>query len=182
MPRTNPQQLMATKDKKDKKIRISVPGGSGVSRELEQKFKRCKSAEIPHLGSLRSGGQKFPDKSWTMIHIFGSHILRMELHRPSAERSFRKKMRKFETKFPKIWLKFAPKFLVLSWQVEKSYPQISPDISHQRFQISNQISPKNFTTQVCRHGNPKDVVRLNDRIHRANSSHSLKFFVERLLA
>ena len=44
-------------------------------------------------------------------------------------------------------------FLVLSWQVEKSSPQISPDLSHQRFQNSNQIAQKS-TTHFCRHGNP----------------------------
>ena len=88
--------------------------------------------------------------------VIGLHFC---YHRPSAERSSRKKDAKFETKFPKILpkfaLKFAPKVLVLSWQVEKSDPQISPDISHQRFQISNQISPKNCTTHFCGHGNSK---------------------------
>ena len=29
-----------------------------------------------------------------------------------------------------------------SWQIERSYPQMSTHISHQRFQTSNQISPK----------------------------------------
>ena len=53
-----------------------------------------------------------------------------------------KRCETFATKFPKIAPKFAPNILVLSRQVEKSYPHISPDISHQRFQISNQISPK----------------------------------------
>ena len=42
---TSPQQLMATKDPPQKqKLRISVPRGSGVSLELEQKFKNCKNA------------------------------------------------------------------------------------------------------------------------------------------
>ena len=38
--------------------------------------------------------------------------------------------------------KIRPKFLALSWQVGKSYPQISLDISHRRFQISNKIHKK----------------------------------------
>ena len=41
--------------------------------------------------------------------------------------------------------KFTPKFPVLSWQVEKSSPQISPDSSScRRFQISNQIPNETF--------------------------------------
>ena len=55
---------MATKDKKnkkDKKSEFPSPGGSGVSREVGQKFKDCKNTDIPHLGSLPSGGQKFLD-------------------------------------------------------------------------------------------------------------------------
>ena len=58
---------------------------------------------------------------------------------------------------PKSAPKFAPKCLVLSWQVEKPHPLISPDISHQRFQISNQISPINFTPRFCRHGHHEKV-------------------------
>ena len=47
---------------------------------------------------------------------------------------------------------------MLSWQEEKSSPKISPDFSHQRFQISNQIpnsiSPKISQTHFCRLGSP----------------------------
>ena len=57
---------------------------------------------------------------------------------------------KFETKLRK---KIAPIFLVFSWQVEKCYPQISPNISHQRFQIANLMWPKIFTTHFCKHCN-----------------------------
>ena len=50
------------------------------------------------------------------------------------------KVAKLETKFPKFSPKFAPKFapefapkcFVLSWQVEKSSPKISPDFSHRK--------------------------------------------------
>ena len=58
---------------------------------------------------------------------------------------FRKKVAKFETKFPKFSPKFAPKFapkcFVLCWQVEKSSPkfhQIFP-IGNFKFQIEFQI-------------------------------------------
>ena len=36
----------------------------------------------------------------------------------------------------------------------KVLPPISPDMSHQRSQISNQISLRSFTTHFCGHGNP----------------------------
>ena len=74
------------------------------------------------------------------------------------------KVAKFETKSPKFDPKFAPKFApkiapkisVLPWQVEEASPQISPDFSHRRFQISNripnQISPKTSQTHFCRLG------------------------------
>ena len=52
---------MAIKDKKDDNSEFPSPGGSGVSREVGQKFKHCKNTEIPHLGSLPSGGQRSPD-------------------------------------------------------------------------------------------------------------------------
>ena len=68
---------MATNDKKDEKSEFLSPGGSGVSREVGQKFKHYKNAEAPHLGSLPLGGQKFPDKNWTMIRIFGIYVLRI---------------------------------------------------------------------------------------------------------
>ena len=52
---------------------------------------------------------------------------------------------------PKFAPKFDPKFFVLSWHVEKSSPQISPDFSHRRFQISNRIRLSNFTkNSPCR--------------------------------
>ena len=45
---------------------------------------------------------------------------------------------------------------MLSWQVEKSSPQISPDFSHRIFQVSNrthnQISPILSETHFCRLG------------------------------
>ena len=44
-------------------------------------------------------------------------------------------------------LKFAPKWLVLSWQVEESYPQISPDISHQNFKFQIKFHQK---TSQCK--------------------------------
>ena len=47
---------------------------------------------------------------------------------------------------------------MLSWQVEKSSPKISPDFSHRKFQISNrisnQISPKISQTHFCKRGSP----------------------------
>ena len=51
---------------------------------------------------------------------------------------------------------FAQKFALLLQrlvcQEEKSFPK--PDFSQQIFQTSNQISPQNFKTHFCRHGNP----------------------------
>ena len=54
--------------------------------------------------------------------------------------------------YPKFAPKFAPKLLVHSWLVEKTWPQISPGCSHQRFQFS----PANFTIRFCRHGQPQN--------------------------
>ena len=55
------------------------------------------------------------------------------------------------------------KFAVLSWQVEKFSPQISPDFSHRRFQISNQtpnrISPNISQAPFCGLGSPKESLR-----------------------
>ena len=69
------------------------------------------------------------------------------------------KFPKYSPKFaPKVAPKFSPKFPVLSWQEEKSSPQISPHFSHRRFQssnrIPNQISPKISQTHFCRLGSP----------------------------
>ena len=54
---------------------------------------------------------------------------------------------------------------MLSWQVEKSSPQISPDLTHRRFQISiripNQISPKISQTYFRRLGSPNVMVILH---------------------
>ena len=56
---------------------------------------------------------------------------------------------------------------MLSWQVEKSSPQISPDFSHRRCQISNripnQISPKISQTHFCRLGSPNLFACKNGR-------------------
>ena len=41
---TSPQQLVATDGKERQRIRISLPGGLGVYRKLEPKFKHCKNA------------------------------------------------------------------------------------------------------------------------------------------
>ena len=71
---TSPEQLMATKDKKDKNSDLSSPGGSGVSRNKNSNIVKT---QIPHLGSSLSGGQKFPDKNWLIIRIFGIYVLRM---------------------------------------------------------------------------------------------------------
>ena len=79
---------------------------------------------------------------------------------------FSEKVAKFEMKFPKFSPRFAPKFapkfspniFVLAWQVEKFSPQISPDFSHWRFQISNripnQVSPRISQTYFRRLGSP----------------------------
>ena len=40
----------------------------------------------------------------------------------------------------------------------KVVPQNLTRYSHQRFQISKQISPKNFTTHFCRHVNPNELL------------------------
>ena len=69
-------------------------------------------------------------------------------------------------------LKLGPKFQVLSLQVQKSHPPISPDISHQRFQVSNQISPKNFTMPFCTHGSPNND-RCSPHIHLQSARTSL---------
>ena len=73
---------------------------------------------------------------------------------PFCWTKFRKKSREIWNEVSEISQKFAPKFApkcspkypVLSWQVEKSSPKISPAFSHPRFQISNripnQVSPK----------------------------------------
>ena len=50
----SPEQLMATKDKKDKISEFSSPGASGVSREVGQNFKHCKNAEILKVARLQS--------------------------------------------------------------------------------------------------------------------------------
>ena len=39
------------------------------------------------------------------------------------------------------------------------FPQISPDFSDHIFQSSNQMSPQDFKTHFCRHGNPKTFWR-----------------------
>ena len=52
---------------KTKNLNFLSLGGLGASREVGQKFKYRKSTEIPHLGSLPSGGQNLPDKNWTTI-------------------------------------------------------------------------------------------------------------------
>ena len=57
---------------------------------------------------------------------------------------------------------------LLSWQVEKFDPIISPDISHRRFQVSNQISPNNFTTHFC-------TKRLTPKCHQRFHIRDFKF-------
>ena len=97
------------------------------------------------------------------VHLSLPQIPRIEnsgnaLSPPFCWTKFPKKVAKFETKFPKFSPKFAPKFAPkffgLSWLVEKSSPKISPDFSHQKFQMSNripnQISPKISQTHFCR--------------------------------
>ena len=84
---------------------------------------------------------------------------------------FPKKVAKFETKFPKFSPKFAPKFAlkfspkcpVLSWQVEKSSPQISPDFPIKGFKFQIEFQTKfhqtfhNTHTHFCRLGSPKNA-------------------------
>ena len=60
---------MATKDKKDKKSEFPSSGGSGVSREVGQKFKHCKNAEIPRFGSA-FGRTKLPGQKLDNNSIF----------------------------------------------------------------------------------------------------------------
>ena len=67
MPSNKPEQLKATKDKKDKNWNFRPREAREFLGSWDKKFKHCKNAEIPHLGSLPSGGQKFPDKKWTII-------------------------------------------------------------------------------------------------------------------
>ena len=57
---------------------------------------------------------------------------------------------------PKHAPKFAPEFLVLSWQVERTvFPLNFTRVFHQQLPMSNQFSPKSLTTHFCRHGHPK---------------------------
>ena len=66
---TSPQQLMATKDKnRQRKNLISVLGGSGVCRELEQKLKtlqRCTNSTPREFAFKRTNipGQKLDNNS-----------------------------------------------------------------------------------------------------------------------
>ena len=65
---------MATKYKKDTKSEFPSPGGSGVSREVGQKFEHCKIALGVCLRSDQkfkhtSGGQEFSDKNLTIVRI-----------------------------------------------------------------------------------------------------------------
>ena len=88
----------------------------------------------------------------TRVNVFWRiAVINADIHRAGGNRIFRAGGNQiFQKGLRKRSLE-----LLGSWQVEKSYPQISPVFSHQRFQISNQISPKKFTTHFCRHGNPK---------------------------
>ena len=65
----------------------------------------------------------------------------------NVKRSFRVSFRNLHRNSPRY-------FLCFPGRSKKSSPQISPDFSPQRFQISNQMSPTNFTAHFCRHGRP----------------------------
>ena len=123
------------------------------SETLKFRFEFCFWVDFL-LQSFPKKPEKNPPKIPPSIHpeirseIFPSDFLTP----PCCCTKFPKKDAKFEMKFPKKLRQFAPKFapklLVLCWQFsdEKSSTQIAPDISHQTFQISNQISQNNFTT------------------------------------
>ena len=92
------------------------------------------------------------------------------LHRPSAERSFRKRKMdaKFETMIISEWFSdifpdICPE--MLSRQVEKSSPLISPDLSHHISQISKQNSPQNFKMHFSRHDN---AIKNSQRVRLPN--------------
>ena len=97
------------------------------------------------------------------------------LPRNSLKRNFRNALRNLPRNLPEFAPKFTPKFPVLSWRVEKSCTQISLDLSHRRFHISNQIpheiSPKKFTTHFSRLGSPNRQCKLNSSLYGARPLH-----------
>ena len=87
---------------------------------------------------------------------FGIPYVIISSHCPSAERSFRKMSRYLKRSFRNFLrnlLRNLPrnsprKFPVLSWQVEKSSPQISPDFSHRKISNFKPNSTSNFSTKI----------------------------------
>ena len=71
-------------------------------------------------------------------------------------RNLKRSSRNFLPKFaPKFASKFSPKFPVLSWQVEKSSPQISPDFSIGDFKSNSKSNfTQNFTNTLLQAWQP----------------------------
>ena len=84
--------------------------------------------------------------------------LSQEVLTPFSWTKFPKKDAKFEAKFPNIFWNLplnSPRSYWCFPVTSKSLtPQISPDISHQKFQISNQISPKKLHSALLQAWQP----------------------------
>ena len=63
----SPEQLVATKANKTINLNFRPREAREFLGRRDTKFKHCKDTEIPHLGSLPSGGQKFLGKNRTII-------------------------------------------------------------------------------------------------------------------
>ena len=75
---TSPEQLLATKDKKRQKIRISVPGRLGSFSGGGTKIQRLQKHRYSTSRKFAFGRTKIPGHEFrTIIRIFGIYVLRM---------------------------------------------------------------------------------------------------------
>ena len=123
-----------------------------VHLDFLMNHRNVKHVKLPFPIKVKNCGGK-----WPRTRIISTTLLLNEVFEESREI-----WNEVSEIFSEICSKFAPKLtpkcFVLSWQVEKSSPKISPDFSHRKCQISNrnpnQISPKISQTHFCSLGSP----------------------------